>query len=121
MSSHEPGQGLRGRKDECDVLDRLLTDVRAGRSQVLVVRGEPGVGKSALLEYVIQSASGFRVSRATGVEYEMELAYAGLQQLCAPMLDLRERLPEPQRDALETAFGLSAKATSLLTQPVAVR
>jgi DNA-binding CsgD family transcriptional regulator len=111
MSSDEPGHVLRGRQDECVVLDRLLKEVRAGQSQVLVVRGEPGVGKSALLEYAIQSASGCRVSRAAGVEYEMELAYAGLQQLCAPMLDLRERLPEPQRDALETAFGLSAKAT----------
>jgi predicted ATPase len=102
---------LRGRQDECDVLDRLLKEVRTGQSQVLVVRGEPGVGKSALLEYVIQSASGCRVSRAAGVEYEMELAYAGLHQLCAPMLDLRERLPEPQRDALETAFGLGTKET----------
>jgi DNA-binding CsgD family transcriptional regulator len=80
---------------------------------VLVVRGEPGLGKSALLEYVIASASasGCRVARAAGVEYEMELAYSGLHQLCASLLDLRERLPEPQRDALETAFGLSAKAT----------
>ena len=109
MSSGDPAQVLRGREHECDVLDRLLKDVRAGQSQVLVVRGEPGVGKSALLEYVLQSASGCRVSRAAGIEYEMELAYAGLHQLCAPMLDLRERLPEPQRDALETAFGLSAK------------
>jgi DNA-binding CsgD family transcriptional regulator len=109
--SHGPGHVLRGRQEECDVLDRLLNDVRTGQSQVLVVRGEAGVGKSALLEYVFQSASGCRVSRAAGVEYEMELAYAGLHQLCAPMLDLRERLPEPQRDALETAFGLSAKAT----------
>jgi DNA-binding CsgD family transcriptional regulator len=111
MSSHERGHVLRGRQDECDVLDRLLKEVRTGQSQVLVVRGEPGIGKSALLEYFIQSASGFRVSRAAGVEYEMELAYAGLHQLCAPILDLRERLPDPQRDALETAFGLSAKAT----------
>jgi hypothetical protein len=106
--SHERGHELRGRQDECDVLDRLLKEVRTGQSQVLVVRGEPGVGKSALLEYVIQSASGCRVSRAAGVEYEMELAYAGPHQLCAPMLDLRERLPEPQRDALDTALGLSS-------------
>jgi AAA ATPase domain len=109
MRSDDPGHVPRGRHTECDVLDRLLKDVRAGQSRVLVVRGEPGVGKSALLEYVVQSASGCRVTRAAGVEYEMELAYAGLQQLCAPMLDLRERLPAPQRDALETAFGLSAK------------
>ena len=110
-ASHETGHVLRGRQAECDVLDRLLRAVRTGQSQILVVRGEPGVGKSALLEYVIGRASGCRVSRAAGVEYEMELAYAGLHQLCAPMLDLRKRLPEPQRDALETAFGLSAKTT----------
>jgi DNA-binding CsgD family transcriptional regulator len=109
MPSEDPGHGLRGRDNECDTLDRLLKDVRAGQSQVLVVRGEPGVGKSALLDYVAQLASGFRLLRAAGNEYEMELAYAGLHQLCAPLLDLRERLPEPQRDALETAFGLSAK------------
>jgi DNA-binding CsgD family transcriptional regulator len=72
------------------------------------VRGEAGIGKSALLDYVVRSASGCRVEQATGIEYEMELAYAALHQLCAPMLDLRERLPDPQRDALETAFGLSA-------------
>src|SRR5262249_22734864 len=103
------GLVLRGRENECDVLDRLLKEGRAGHSQVLVVRGEPGVGKSALLDYVVESASGCRVSRAAGIEYEMELAYAGLHQLCAPMLDLRERLPDPQRDALEAAFGLSVK------------
>jgi hypothetical protein len=100
---------LRGRDNECGALDRLLKNVLAGHSQVLVVRGEPGVGKSALLEHLVQSASGCRVARAAGVEYEMELAYAGLHQLCAPMLALKERLPGPQRDALETAFGLSAK------------
>ena len=87
----------------------MLT-VRAGRSSVLVVRGEPGVGKSALLGYAVRAASGCRVSQAAGIQYEMELPYAGLHQLCAPMLDLRERLPGPQRDALETAFGLSSKA-----------
>ena len=109
MSSHDRGHVLRGRQDECDVLDRLLKEVRTGHSQVLVVRGDPGVGKSALLEYVVQNASGCRVSRAAGIEYEMELTYAGLHQLCAPVLELRERLPKPQCDALETAFGLSAK------------
>lgn len=103
-----PPQVLRGRRDESDALDRLLTGVRAGQSQVLVVRGEAGVGKSALLEHLVQSASGCHVARAAGVEYEMELAYAGLHQLCAPMLELRERLPAPQRDALETAFGLTS-------------
>jgi DNA-binding CsgD family transcriptional regulator len=101
---------LRGRHNECAALDRLLNNVRAGQSEVLVVRGEPGVGKSALLDYLVQNAAGCRVAHAAGIEYEMELPYAGLHQLCAPMLDLRERLPEPQRDALETAFGLIAKA-----------
>jgi DNA-binding CsgD family transcriptional regulator len=99
---------LRGRRSECDVLDRLLTSVRASRSQVLVVRGESGVGKSALLDHLVQSATDCRVARAAGHEYEMELAYAGLHQLCAPLLGLRERLPAPQRDALAAAFGLSA-------------
>src|ERR1700754_3019601 len=101
---------LRGRREECDALDQLLTSVRArqSQSQVLVVRGEAGVGKSALLDYLVGNAAGCRVARAAGHEYEMELAYAGLHQLCAPLLDLRERLPGPQRDALEAAFGLSA-------------
>jgi hypothetical protein len=111
MSTSDPGPPLRGRRNECDALDRLLTNVRASQSQVLVVRGEAGVGKSALLEYLVRSASGCRIARAAGHEYEMELAYAGLHQLCAPLLDLRERLPGPQRDALATAFGLSAAPT----------
>ncbi|MFF5297454.1 helix-turn-helix transcriptional regulator [Paractinoplanes globisporus] len=96
------------RRNERDVLDRLLTSVRSGQSQVLVLRGEAGVGKSALLDYLVRSASGFRVARASGHEYETELAYAGLHQLCARLLDLRVRLPTPQREALEAAFGLSA-------------
>jgi predicted ATPase len=98
---------LQDRRSECEVLDRLLGVVRAGESRVLVVRGEPGVGKSALLEYVAGRASGFRVARAAGVQSEMELAFAGLQQLCAPLLDRLERLPAPQRTALSTAFGLT--------------
>ena len=101
---------LRGRDAECAALDRLLDQVRGGESRTLVVRGEPGVGKSALLEYAVGKASGCRVLRAAGAEFEMELAYAGVHQLCAPVLDLRERLPGPQRDALATAFGLSAKS-----------
>ena len=72
-----------------------------------MVRGEPGVGKTALLEYLVEQASGCRVARAAGVQSEMELAFAGLHQLCAPMLDRLERLPAPQRDALRTAFGVS--------------
>ena len=83
-----------------------MASVRAGPSRALVLRGEAGVGKSALLEYLVQRASGCAVARAAGVESEMELAFAGLQQLCAPFVDRLERLPGPQRDALGTAFGL---------------
>ena len=97
---------LRGRRRECDVLDRLLDVVREGESRALVVRGEPGVGKTALLDYLVEQASGCRLARAVGVQSEMELAFAGVHQLCAPMLDRLERLPVPQGDALRTAFGL---------------
>ena len=97
---------LRGRRNERDVLDRQLQRVRAGESSVLVVRGEAGVGKTALLEYVAERASGCRIVRVAGVESEMELAFAGLHQLCAPMLDGLDGLPGPQRDALRVAFGL---------------
>ena len=101
-------RGLFGRRVECGVLDGLLEQVRAGRSAVLVVRGEAGVGKTALLDYVVQEAADLRVARAVGVESEMELAFAALHQLCGPMLDRLDRLPEPQRAALGTAFGLEA-------------
>ena len=83
-----------------------MASVRAGSSRALVLRGDAGVGKSALVEYLVAHASGCVIGRAVGVESEMELAYAGLQQLCAPFLDRLERLPGPQRDALGTAFGL---------------
>jgi predicted ATPase len=87
----------------------LLVDaVRAGESRVLVVRGDPGTGKTALLDYLAGRASGCRVARAVGVQSEMELAFAGLHQLCGSMLDHLDDLPEPQRDALRTAFGISA-------------
>ncbi|MCU1428779.1 MAG: putative HTH-type transcriptional regulator [Actinomycetia bacterium] len=99
---------LLDRHRESEVLDELLQAVRGGESRVLVVRGEPGVGKSALLEYVVEQASGCRVARAAGVQSEMELAFAALHQLCAPMLDHLEQLPRPQRDALGTAFGMRA-------------
>jgi len=99
---------LVGRRRECQVLDSLLEGIRAGQSRVLVLRGESGVGKSALLDYVSGRAIGCRVARAAGVESEMPLAYAGLHQLCGPVLHLRERLPAPQRDALASAFRLSA-------------
>jgi DNA-binding CsgD family transcriptional regulator/tetratricopeptide (TPR) repeat protein len=101
---------LRGRRDETAVLDRLLESVRGGESRVLVVHGEAGVGKSALLDYVAGEASGVRVVRAAGVQSEIEFAFAGLHQLVAPMLDDVERLPAPQRDALLTAFGLARGA-----------
>jgi DNA-binding CsgD family transcriptional regulator len=87
-------------------LDRLLIDVRAGQSRALVLYGEAGVGKTALVDYLVDRASGCRLVRAAGVESEMELAFAGLQLLCAPFLDRLERLPDPQRGALATAFGL---------------
>jgi DNA-binding CsgD family transcriptional regulator len=103
-----PAEALQDRREERGVLGRLLAAVRGGESRVLVVSGEAGVGKTALLEAVIGSASGFRVMRAVGVESEMELAFAALQQLCAPMLDRLDRLPAPQRDALGVAFGLRA-------------
>jgi DNA-binding CsgD family transcriptional regulator len=100
--------GLTDRHAECAVLGRLVAAVRAGESRALVVHGEPGVGKTALLEYLAGQALGCRVAHAGGVQSEMELAFAVLHQLCAPMLDRLERLPAPQRDALRTAFGLSA-------------
>src|ERR1700733_5191314 len=101
---------LRGRRDECAVLDGLLEELRARRSGVLVVRGEAGVGKTALVEYAIAAASDLTVLRAVGVESEMELAYAGLHQLCAPLLDRLGRVPGPQQEALEIVFGLSTGA-----------
>src|ERR1700728_4170916 len=100
--------GLTDRRGDRGVLDQLIDAVRAGGTRVLVVRGEPGVGKSALLDYLAGRAAGCRVVRAAGVESEMELAFAGLHQLLAPVLDHLEGLPVPQREALRTAFGLSA-------------
>lgn len=102
---------LIGRRHERAVLDGLLADVREGRSRVLALRGEPGVGKSALLQHVARQALGCTVVRAAGVESEMELAYAGLHQLCAPLLDGLDSLPGPQQNALRAAFGLSAGAS----------
>src|ERR1700736_712022 len=114
MTAHSgirvPAAGLTGRLSERGVLDRFVAGVRAGEGRALVVRGEPGVGKTVLLDYLAGEASrsGCRVLRAMGVQSEMELAFAGLHQLCAPMLDHAETLPVPQREALRTAFGLSA-------------
>jgi len=101
---------LLNRQRERAVLDGLLGDLRSGRGRALVVRGEAGVGKSALLEHLAGAAAEMRVARAAGTESEMELAFAGLHQLCAPLLDRLEGLPGPQRDALGVAFGLRAGA-----------
>src|SRR5690242_10661849 len=99
---------LLGRGEECATLDRLADQVAGGDSRVLVLRGDAGAGKSALLGHLIEQVGAWRVTTAVGVESEMELAYSGLQQLCAPLLGLLDRLPGPQRDALETVFGLAA-------------
>jgi DNA-binding CsgD family transcriptional regulator len=108
LSTPAQRTGLRGRETERAVLDELADDVRHGVSRSLVLRGEAGIGKTALLQYLVESASDLTVLRAVGVESEMELAYASLHQLCAPLLDRLERLPSPQRRALETVFGLSS-------------
>jgi hypothetical protein len=99
--------GLVGRRAERDAVERLLTGTRGGRSGVLVVRGEAGIGKTALLELArdIAAGSGFRVESSTGAEPETQFAFAGLHQLCGPLLDRTSSLPEPQRAALGVAFG----------------
>ena len=99
---------LLDRRDECQVLDQLVADVRAGESRALVMRGDAGVGKTALLEYALEKAAGCRVLRAAGIQSEMELAFAALHQVCATMLDRLPGLPGPQQDALRAAFGLGA-------------
>src|SRR5271168_2262814 len=103
-----PGAQLLGRQREREVLGRLLGAARSGDGGVLVVHGEPGVGKTALLEWTVEEGRQLRVLRTVGVEGEMELPFAALQQLCSPILERAERLPDPQRDALSVAFGLSA-------------
>src|SRR3954471_4084385 len=100
--------GLVGRRDECQYLDQLLAEARAGQSGVLVVRGEAGIGKTELLNYLIERAVGCRIVRAAGVQSEMELSYAGLHQLCAPLLSHLDDLPGPQQNALRAAFGMRA-------------
>ena len=106
MSIGRPAPELRGRRTECARLDHVVAGIRSGNGQVLVVRGEAGIGKTALLEYLVGHAEACRVARAAGVESEMELPFAGLHQLCAPLWRLSDRLPRPQRDALAVAFGL---------------
>jgi DNA-binding CsgD family transcriptional regulator len=101
------GRRLLGREREREVLDRLLDGVRGGHGGVLVMRGDAGVGKTALLEYTVEAGRGFRIARTSGIEAEMELPFAVVQQLCSPFFELLERLPQPQHDALGVAFGLS--------------
>src|SRR3954453_11335871 len=103
-----PTVQLLGRQREREGLDRLLGAARDRHGGVLVLYGDAGVGKTALLEYAMEAGADFRVARTDGVEGEMELAFAALQQLCSPSLDLIEHLPDPQREAMEVAFGLSA-------------
>jgi predicted ATPase len=100
--------GFLDRADERAALDGLLSHARDGESRVVVVRGEPGIGKTALLRYVADQASGFRVAQVASAEAEMELPFAGIHQLCTPLLDRLEALPQPQRDALNVALGLAA-------------
>ena len=105
-----PGRATRltDRHRERGVFDQLISAVQDGESRVLVMRGDPGVGKTVLLDYLADRAAGCRIARAAGVQSEMELAFAGLHQLCAPMLEHLEAIPDPQREALRTAFGLAA-------------
>src|SRR6266700_2451790 len=112
MTNRAPGPGrraaLRGRASECALLDDVVSAIRGGESRSLLLRGEAGIGKTALLECLVESATGLTVVRAVGVESEMELAFASLHQVCGPMLDRLDSLPAPQRDALRVVFGLSA-------------
>ena len=105
MANTDRGRELRGRGGECQELRRLLSSARSGSGEVLVLRGEPGAGKTALLDHVVAQAGGFSITRVAGVESDMELPFAGLQQLCAPLSTHVDGLPEPQRDALAVAFG----------------
>jgi hypothetical protein len=106
---HSPATGvLRGCQTECAALAEVVLAVRQGASRTLVLRGDAGIGKTALLEYAVASATDLRVLRAAGVESEMELAFAALHQLCGPMLDALGQLPGPQREALSIVFGRSA-------------
>src|SRR4051812_27314653 len=105
MTIAAPPGRLRGRRQEMAVLRALLDGVRR-RSGALVVRGEPGIGKTTLLDAALESTEGVRIVRVSGVESEMELAFAGLHQLLRPLLEYLPRLPEPQIEALSAAFGL---------------
>jgi predicted ATPase len=109
MSSGAPRRGLRGRRSECQALDRLVSGAKAGQSQVLVLRGEAGVGKSALLADAAERAADFTVLRGVGIESESELAYAALHQILRPVLDRIDELPDPQAAALRAAFALTTE------------
>ncbi|RDH79009.1 helix-turn-helix transcriptional regulator [Mycolicibacterium moriokaense] len=111
MSSNGGADGLRGRAAECETLLDLVSTVRSGGSAVLVLCGEAGIGKTALLHYAADSASGFHCIELVGVESDMELAFAGLHQLCAPLLEHLDALPAPQREALDVAFGRGSGQT----------
>src|SRR5271156_6887080 len=102
------GVGFLGRSRERQQFDAMLAEARDGRSAVVVVRGEPGIGKTALLRYAARQASGFRTAEVEGVQAEMELPFAAIQRLCAPMLDGLEVLAEPQQSGLRVAFGVSS-------------
>src|SRR3954452_9370051 len=107
MSVQHP-PALLGRSRERDVLDRLLETARGGQSAVLVIRGEAGIGKTALVRYAAEQAAGFRVAQIAGVEAEVELPFAGLHRVCTPMLAQLDALPDPQQHALRVSFGLSS-------------
>ena len=111
VPNRERRPGLHGRDAECETLAALVSGVRSGHGRVLAVRGEPGAGKTALLNYAVGLAGDVRVARATGTEAEAGLAYAGLHQLCGPLTSLLDRLPDPQRAAIETVFGVRAGST----------
>src|SRR3954469_7452338 len=100
--------GFLDRTSEREALERVLADAREGQSAVLVMRGEAGIGKTELLRYTARQASGFRVVQVTGVEAEMELPFAGIHQLCAPLLEQLDGLPQPQQDALNVALCLAS-------------
>jgi hypothetical protein len=104
-------ESLRGRESECALLDDVIAALLAGESRTLLIHGEAGIGKTALLNYVVESSGGMRLLRAAGVESEMELAYASLHQLCSPLLDAVAQLPPPQREALEVVFGRTVGAS----------
>ena len=107
MAAAPGASGFLNRNDERERLDTLLADVRAGHSAAVALRGEAGVGKTALLRYAAGQAFGFRTAQIAGVEAEMELPFAGIHQLCAPMLDRLDALPAPQREALRVALGVA--------------